>query len=386
MRILFLTSKLNYKTAGGSVPDLDLKVKDLMALGHDVSVITAFSKGNILDPKPPYPVFEERVSTKSLFSTQPEICRLLRRYEEKADVFHVEGQFMYGAGAYRRLGGKVPVVSFFNRELISWPYEPYITQTFKSRCRYLLEKWIGTRIANGIDAFIFTSPPLKAAYRAFGLREKPTLVMPDFVNSPEIWRIAGAAPRADAHGEPRDIFTLMSTGRMIPEKGFDDILRAFSLLEHKERFRLVLGGNGPEEMKLRELSATLGINPYVTFTGWIEKDEMLRRLAKADAFILPKWRIELTSVILIEAMALAIPSIVMAGGGLEWLAGDAGVTIPEGDTKALAARIEQIAADPALRMKLAENGLKRLKEFDHESMAKKMEELFKAQIAGRSSS
>ncbi len=371
MRILFLTSKLNYKTAGGSVPDLDLKVRDLMALGHDVAVITAFSKGNILDPKPPYRVYEERVSTKSLFTTQPEIYRLLKRYEDKADVFHVEGQFMYGAGAYRMFGGRVPVVAFFNRELISWPNEPYVKQTFKRQCRFLLEKFIGTPIASRMDGFIITSPQLRDAFRAFGLAERPTRILPDFVDSEGVRKIAGMEHEPNSE----DPCVIFCTGRMIPEKGFNIVLRAFARLEHRDRYQLVIGGDGPEETKLRELANQLGISTFVTFTGWIEKNEMLRRLAAANMFVLPKWRIELTSVILFEAMSLGIPPIVMAGGGLEWLIGDAGLTFPAGNDAELAERIMKVASYPPLRSSLSEKSLARMREFDHEKMANEMEAL-----------
>ena len=374
MRILFFTTKLNLKNAGGSVPDLDLKVRDLIALGHDVSVVTVFSRGNDLSTPPPYPIIEERIPTDSLFTTQPAFRRLLQAYEGKADVFHVEGQFLYGAGLYRLLGGRTPIVAFFNRELVSWPNEPYVTQTLKSRCRFLLEKHVGTKIANRIDAFVITSPYLRDALRAFGLRDRPTLVLPDFVNAKDIRRIAGtdATPSRTDGG----ICTLMCTGRMIPEKGFDAVLNAFALLERKERFRLIMGGNGPEEGRLRALSAKLGLDPYVTFTGWIEKDQMLRHLADADIFILPKWRIELTSVILFEAMSLGKPSIVMAGGGLEWLVGDAGLAFPMDDVRALADRIMRLADDRALQTTCGENAMKRMQqEFDHATMAKRMEEL-----------
>ena len=61
MRIVFITSKLNFETAGGSVLDLHLKAKSLLELGHEVTVVTAFSRANKINQPLPYTVKEEDI-------------------------------------------------------------------------------------------------------------------------------------------------------------------------------------------------------------------------------------------------------------------------------------------------------------------------------------
>src|SRR3989344_3823305 len=122
MRIIGITTKLNFKNAGGSSDENDLLFRSLQELGNTVTVITAYSSLNNIQQRPPYTLIQEDIRTKTQFGIQRGIFRLLRKYEKDADYFHVDGHiFLYGAGVYRLLGGKVPVAAMFNREQIAWP-------------------------------------------------------------------------------------------------------------------------------------------------------------------------------------------------------------------------------------------------------------------------
>ncbi|MBF8280802.1 MAG: Glycos transf 1 protein, partial [Candidatus Magasanikbacteria bacterium] len=181
MRIFFITTKINFTTAGGSVPDLDQKARILGELGNEVTVITAFSNANSGHENVPYRVIEEQIPARDLLGIQRGILKILRRYENDADIFYIDGQvFLYGAGWYRLTGGRTPVVAFFNRELVCWPENISIfTERLsllarcKKRLRAWLERRIGMPIASKIDLLTFTSPMLEKAYTDFGLRKDP---------------------------------------------------------------------------------------------------------------------------------------------------------------------------------------------------------------------
>src|SRR6266568_3651541 len=101
MRIVLITSKLNFKTAGGSVMDLHLKAKGLVDLGHTVTVVTAFSDNNIFAGELPYRVCEEMNYYRGLCGIQYHGLRILRKYEKDADAFYIDGQtFLYAGGLY----------------------------------------------------------------------------------------------------------------------------------------------------------------------------------------------------------------------------------------------------------------------------------------------
>ena len=118
MKIILLTSKLNFETAGGSVMDLHLKARGLVELGHEVTVITAFSRVNIIKDPLPYSVIEENINSRGLIGIQYGAYKLLKKHQQLADVIYIDGQiFIYSGGLSRIFGCSVPIVPFFNTRL-----------------------------------------------------------------------------------------------------------------------------------------------------------------------------------------------------------------------------------------------------------------------------
>src|SRR3989344_9315528 len=114
MHILFITTKLNFETAGGSVTDIHFKAKGLVERGHDVTVLTVFSSANNVTIKLPYKLIEEYVSHRGLIGIQAAAYRIIRKYDKNFDAIYVDGHtFLYAAGLYRLLGGRTPIVGFF---------------------------------------------------------------------------------------------------------------------------------------------------------------------------------------------------------------------------------------------------------------------------------
>lgn len=365
MRIIFLTTKLNFTTSGGSPLELDLKVRDMIANGHTVKVITLFSSFNDSKLFLSYPVIEEGSVATSVWGIQSAVFRVLRKYASEADLFHVDGHFfLYGAGLYRRLGGKIPVVAFFNRELTAWaenvsPFLPgghrSIWTFLNKKSRFYIEKYIGTWMANGMDRFAFTNPVLKKAYEDFGLRrEKDAHIMGDLIDVPNLMREHGiTATSYRERNKTNEPLIIFYSARMVAGKGFDILLKAFSLVKNKERYHLILGGTGPEKELLEELADKLQIRPYVTFPGWVSKTDVYTFFKKTDIFILPRWRTELIALVLAEALIFGLPVIVPAGGGLAWRAGDAALNFKDNDHEDLARKIEQLGDSRELRAELS---------------------------------
>lgn len=99
---------------------------------------------------------------------------------------------------------------------------------------------------------------------------------------------------------------IIGMGRLSPQKNFSELLKAFSLLENKQNYRLIILGEGPELEKLITISKELDIQDYVDFPGFIENPYSI--LARADVFILSsKW--EGYANVVIEALACGVPVI-----------------------------------------------------------------------------
>ena len=368
MKIIFITSKLNFQTSGGSVFDIDRKARSFLALGNSVKCVTAFSKSNLIPGPQPYQIIEENIIKTGLVEISWAVYKILKKYEKEADFFHVDGHvFLYGAGLYKRLGGRVPIVAFFNRELGSFSrdvpvYEfgladEDVANTFlkklKKCARLIAEKSIGMLLANAIEITTFTSPILQMEYNKFGLEAKYQLISPE---CGEIFR----------HGAKRTFnqkpLQLIAVGRLIPTKGFDLLIYAFSLRSSQDEYHLTIAGSGADEARLKKMSKEFGLEKRITFSGWLSRAQLFEILDSSDIFIVPRWRRELTSVGLIEAMSRGLPSIVSAGSATAWQAGSAAVVFKFDDPQNLALAIQKLSDDKNLLEQLSENAYKRISE------------------------
>ena len=80
---------------------------------------------------------------------------------------------------------------------------------------------------------------------------------------------------------------VLHVGRLIPRKGVDRLLRAFANARERVALRLILVGSGPQEPRLRELAADLGLGTDVEFRGFVDQPELAAVYAEADVFAFP---------------------------------------------------------------------------------------------------
>lgn len=358
---------MNFLTAGGTTDEYDLLYRTLHDFGEEVSVVTVFSNANNIPCKPPYKVYEERINSRRQLGIQKGLFKVMKKYSKMADIFFIDGQcFLYGAGLYRAFGGKVPVVAYFNRELTAWPenvstlFPPEkknsIFKKLKQKIRFNIERYLLMPFTDKIDLVAFTSPFLEESYKNFGMRiagRNMLLGDPfDFRGLMKKYKIY-----EDSYikrNKTKGPFTIFYSSRMAPGKGFDLLLTAFSRLNNKDNFRLVLGGNGPEEQLIRDMVKNLNLEPYVEMPGWMTKEELYRRLGEqADIFVQARWRRDMTSMSLQTAILFGLPSILPGGGGLEWVGRGSAIYFKDNDVDDLARKIEQLGSDYKLREKLS---------------------------------
>jgi glycosyltransferase involved in cell wall biosynthesis len=114
--------------------------------------------------------------------------------------------------------------------------------------------------------------------------------------------------RTDGYGD-----YLFFASRLSPLKRADLVLEAMARPE-AAGVRLVLGGEGEEEARLRALARTLGVDGRVTFTGRLAESELLRHLAQCRAVVfVPKG--EDFGFVTVEAFASAKPVVTAADSG-----------------------------------------------------------------------
>ena len=120
---------------------------------------------------------------------------------------------------------------------------------------------------------------------------------------------------SEKHRHTDDKFHFVSTGSLIPRKGFDVAIRAFKESGLAGRATYSIIGGGPLRKELQQLIDSLGLHESVKLLGKKQKTEIVDILTRSDAFILPS-RAENFSVAVLEALALGLPAIATVCGGI----------------------------------------------------------------------
>lgn len=372
MKIYFITSKLNFTTSGGSPIEFDIMMRELQKLGNEVIAVTPFSNANDIPEPLQYKLIEKNIGPRGLIGIQWGIFKIMREYSSDADFFYVDGQLgLYAAGLYRMLGGK-PVSAYFIREMVCWgegeanPHtesEKSLFIKLKEKMRFYIERYIGVPIANHIDLMGFTNPHLKKSYEDFGLKpdKKISMIFCDPFDYKKNMKESGITEDSYIkRNKTIGKLNLFYSSRMVHGKGFDILVKAFAKVKNKDKFNLILGGTGPEENYIRQLIKELGIEKYVEMPGWVPRNQIFESFKKADIFIIPRWRTDLTMMALMDALTFGLPSIVPKGGGMEWVAGKSTLCFKDKDIDDLAEKIEILGNNYKLRKELSRNCYKRL--------------------------
>lgn len=142
---------------------------------------------------------------------------------------------------------------------------------------------------------------------------------------------------------------IVCIGRLAVQKGQDRLLRALVETRSSDT-RVTFVGTGPEEARLRELSAQLGLASRVSFVGF---DAPLEHLRRATLVVLPS-RWEGLPLALLEAMACGAPVVMTNCGGASALR-DCGIVVSNDEASVvqeLASAIDQLMESPKLRGEL----------------------------------
>ena len=153
--------------------------------------------------------------------------------------------------------------------------------------------------------------------------------------------------------------TVLAVARLVEKKGLVDLVRACGLLaERGLRLQAEVVGDGHLASVL--LQAATGLGAPVTFHGSLPHEQVLQLYRRAAVFCLPCVvastgdRDGLPTSVL-EAMALGVPVVTTAVGGLRELVvdGKTGLVVPERDPLALADALERLLLDGRLSNRLS---------------------------------
>lgn len=217
-------------------------------------------------------------------------------------------------------------------------------------------EWLKRRLFRRVDGVITPGDDGRRFAERYGASPERIFLAPHAVDVDAFARAAAAARlrRDELRAElgARGVIFLY-VGRLWRGKGLTTLLDAFAAVRQNgtAEATLVLAGDGEEEAELRRRAEPLG---GVVFAGFRGPGELPALYAAADVFVFPTlgdpW-----GLVVEEAMASGLPVICTSAAGEIGSRMDDGVegfVVPPADAAALAARMQALAGDPALRERM----------------------------------
>jgi glycosyltransferase involved in cell wall biosynthesis len=209
----------------------------------------------------------------------------------------------------------------------------------------------------------------------------------------------GSRPRKYS---PTSEHVIVSVGRLVWEKGHQDILRALAALQQglvpgrsEHRARLVIVGSGPEEARLLNHAEELGISECVEFRS-VPYDDMPEVFVQASCLVLgslhaasgfyptdiPRifWE-EQFGLVLIEALAAGLPIVASSSGAIPEVCGDAAIYFAPGDWLGLARKLAEgpLSRPPGERV---EHPCELVRHYGSTAMAERLGSAYDRVLAG----
>jgi glycosyltransferase involved in cell wall biosynthesis len=209
-----------------------------------------------------------------------------------------------------------------------------------------------------------------------GVEESRVTVIPNGIDARSLRHSRRADARTPLGIDPSAPLVAV-VARLEPRKGVEDALRAFAMFRraHPEA-NLVIAGEGPERDSLIDLTRRLSLEKSVRFLGWSE--DAASTLASSDACLIPS-RSEGQSLVALEAMALGVPVVASATGGLPEMIrdGETGLLAPPRNPPEMARALDRLFKNDLLRERLARAALREVRDhWDEEKMIRRTGEIY----------
>lgn len=170
-----------------------------------------------------------------------------------------------------------------------------------------------------------------------------------------------ARPPRDG-SDPADPVVILSVGRKVEKKGYDDLLNALASLPAGLHWRFEHVGAGDLADALKAQAAALGLADRCLWRGAQPQQAVFEALARADLFVLASKRAadgdqDGLPNVLMEAAHQGLPLVSTQAAAIgEFVEdGETGLLVPPAAPRDLGLALARMIADPALRQRLAQH-------------------------------
>lgn len=260
--------------------------------------------------------------------------------EVSADILHTTGYFTNLLGRLARRGGRPALVNTVHVEP-----DAHLAAG-GGRGSQILRDAADHVTATRADLVLPVSEAISSSLPPLGYDAERTRVIHNGVDVAAIRREAGEPIELPEGFEDAPLVGIVA--RLEQVKAVDVFVRAAALVAAERRdVRFVVAGEGPLREELIATAHRLKLADRVAFLGWVEPTAPL--LSRLDACVLTS-RSEGMPITVLEAMALGVPVVASAVGGVPEAVvdGETGLLVRSGGDAAFAGAITRLLADPDL--------------------------------------
>ncbi|MBI3685625.1 glycosyltransferase [Candidatus Azambacteria bacterium] len=132
------------------------------------------------------------------------------------------------------------------------------------------------------ELFFVMSQNMKDRVVAQGFDARKIHIMPISID-------VGSYPFKERFFKQGETIQIVSVGRFVEKKGFDDLLRALAIVKNKagKKFMCNIIGGGPLELRLRAMTKELGIEDVVSYKGYMKMENIINYFQDMHFYVQP---------------------------------------------------------------------------------------------------
>lgn len=318
MKIL-LTTDTWTPAVNGVVRSVELLYRELLALGHDVRVLTL--SGSSRSCQEGRVTYLGSLSAEKVYPGVRLGLRILSHWlgeleEWKPDVIHSQSEFSTFIPACQLAKScDCPLVHTYHT---MWEdYTHYICPS--ERLGKAAAEYFTRVVAGRCYAILAPTGKIRALLESYGV-ECSVFTVPTGIDLGAFQPLQdGGAARAELRaqlGIPADAPVMLSLGRLAAEKNHAKLLQLLAAWPETERPWLVFVGDGPARANLEAEAARLDMTRQVRFAGMVKPEEVPRWYQVGDVFVSAS-QSETQGLTYFEALACGLPAICRADPCLE---------------------------------------------------------------------
>ncbi len=296
---------------------------------------------------------------------------IFRRLESQCDLVHLHHPFPLGELSALVFGRGV-------RTVLTW-YSAIVRQKYAARVyRPLLE-----RLLDRVDAIVLIYPGAERSSELLERHAHKCHVIPPGIDVAKFNLDDGLKAEAAGLRSTYGGNLILFAGRLVYYKGLQHLIAAMPEVSGQ----LLIAGDGLLRERLMLQAREMNVADRVHFLGKLDDRKLKAAFHACDVFVLPSTHpSEAFGLVQLEAMACGKPVVntrVPTGVPYVSLDGQTGTTAEPGSSAALAAALQKLLDDPALRRAYGENGRRRvLGEFTVQTMVERTFKLYERVLAG----